>query len=131
MIAAHTRQATPNIVPRANPNMNVIMIFPPHALFPLHILYSNNLQGLLFCIGNTSNFCSRFPCRYIVCSFPVPRLGIVLFLPCSVLLIRFWKRLPSYNICPINFIFTVCAFCKNPLFFGSPVCHPAKCAVCN
>lgn len=32
MIAAHTRPATPNMVPRANPNKNVIMICPPYTV---------------------------------------------------------------------------------------------------
>lgn len=156
MIATHTRPVTPNMVPRVNPNKNVIMarppqhnlrnllhirsypscctgyrnrlvshsrcstlfrrlgilvyIFPfspPHALFPLHILYSNSLQTPLFCKENTSNLHSRFPCHYISYSFPVPRLGIALFLPCSALLMQFRKWFPSHNACPINFIFTI------------------------
>lgn len=143
MIATHTRPATPNTVPRVNPNKNAIMthppqhnlrnllrirncpscrtdyhnrlayrskcstlfhrqgirfcnipFIPPRALFLLHIFHSNNLQTPLFYTESTSNLRSRFPCHCIVYSFPVPLLGIVLFLPCSALLIRCWKWLP-------------------------------------
>lgn len=107
MIAKHISPVTPIMIPSVSPNKNVIIFFPPHALFLLRIFYSNNLQVLLFCTGNTSILHSRFPCHYIVYSFPVPRLGIVLFLSCSVLLVWFWKWFQSHNACPINFIFTI------------------------